>query len=179
MIAHGPSAISKPVLEGVSKAIDQLERAWLPAILFGDPEMHAYETLPMDWFARMLDIAMAATTGRRYLEVGCGIGTKLVVAQWAGLEVHAIEARAQYAAAAQFMCPEAKVEIADARKYDGYGGFDIIYCYRPLIPDEAQIMLEDYMVARMKQDAVLMMPLRDAGRLGWSEVQPFSSVWSR
>lgn len=167
-------------IAALSVAVERLEGAWLPAELPLHEEFFPYQPTPMPDFIADLEIALTRATGRRYLEVGCGLGTKMVIAQAAGLEVHGIEAREQYAAMARYLCPEAKVEIADARYYGAYAAFDIVFCYRPLISEKGTAALEDFLDAEMRPDAVLILPYRGMYRLGWRPVvERNSHVWVR
>ncbi len=164
-------------LAALAQTIDALERAWFPAVLPEHPEFYEYQSTPVDTFVVALQMVRERARGNAYLEVGCGIGTKLVIAQHFGFEVHAIEARAQYVATAQFLCPEATIKIADARHYDNYGAFDVIFCYRPLISDEGQAALDEFICGKAKSDAVLLYPYRNLTQYGWA--QNAEHVWER
>ncbi len=165
------------VLGALATAIDRLEAAWLPAELSAHPEFHDYQSTPVDTFMQGLAVCREHAPGGRWLEVGCGIGTKLILAHEMGFRVHGLDNRAQYIAAAKFLCPEATLEVADARYYDRYGAFDVVFCYRPLIKEEATVALERWIVSRMAAGALLYLPYRNIQSLGWHLVS--EHVWRR
>lgn len=174
MPGHGTQDVT---LGALAHTIDALERAWFPAVLPEHPEFYEYQSTPVDTFVVALAQARELAQGDSYLEVGCGIGTKLVIAQHFGFEVHGIEARAQYAATAAFLCPEAKIEVADARYYDAYNAFDVIFCYRPIISEEGQAALDRRICEQAKDGAVLLCPYRDLAPHGRRQVA--EHVWTR
>jgi trans-aconitate methyltransferase len=163
---------SEPVI-ALGEVIDRLERAWYPAEAWQSLELHPYTPWPISDFIPALCAAMLATSGRRYLEIGCGIGTKLVIAEAFGLETHGIDVREQYVAAARHLCPEARIEIADARGYD-LRPFDVVYSYRPFIHENQQAEFDETLVGRMKRGSVLITPDRHMPE--WSPIAPH--VWS-
>ncbi len=90
----------------------------------------------------------------RFLDVGCGIGTKLLLARFLGWgDVTGIELRPEYGEVARRLCPEADVFVADAFEWDGYGEFDVVFMYRPCIPDDLERHLEDRVLSLMKPNA--------------------------
>lgn len=145
--------------EAVGWAIEQLERAWVPVELYLDPVCHAYIPFRVDQFIEGLIVAMANAPGKRFLEVGCGIGTKLMIASRMGLDVAGIENREQYVAVAKHLCPEAAIELADARWYGGYRGFDIVYSYLPLHDPAAELAYEARLMSEMRPGSVLIAPM--------------------
>ena len=169
--------------------IERLEVAWLPTQVIPTNGTHWYEPLRMDAFLEMLVLAVTIDPGPRYLEVGAGIGTKLLMAQALGLEVHAIESREQYVAIGKYLtrrqregeavpneladAPPIAWEVADAAHYD-YGRFDIIYAYRPFIGEEDQVAYEDVLTESMRGGAVLMNPCRPRINGEW---HPTSHEW--
>jgi SAM-dependent methyltransferase len=179
MLASSPTTtLPSDICDAIGLVVERLEAAWLPAVLFGDPDMHAYEALRIDQFARMLAIAREHAIGRRYLEVGSGIGTKLVLAKAAGFEVTGIEAREQYAAVSRYIAPEAVTVVADARGYL-YREWDVVYSYRPLISNAAEEALEQWISSQLPAGAVWIHPFRSLLELGWSEIVLDSWVWRR
>lgn len=164
----------------IQEAIDRLERAWLPAELPYHEEFHSYEPTPVVDFLEDMEVVGRCAPGRRFLEVGCGIGTKMIIATKLGYEVHGIEVREQYAAVAKHLCPEAKVEIADARAYDDYRSYDVVFSYRPLRSDAGMAAFDQWLTDRMRPDAVLFAPYRSLRGLGWRFAEPDNShVWVR
>ena len=145
-------------MEAMGYVIERLETAWIPPGFIPSPDLHVYEPMRADQFLDDLAVAIEFAPGKRYLEVGSGIGTKLLLAEQMGLEVHGIELRESYIAVSQYLCPNAPVELADARYYTGYGAFDIIHCYKPVTSFEALAELDEHIASHMKQGAILIHP---------------------
>jgi 2-polyprenyl-3-methyl-5-hydroxy-6-metoxy-1,4-benzoquinol methylase len=99
----------------------------------------------------------------RFLDVGCGGGTKLLAAasmfhQVCGLELDPIyleQARRLLALARQGRC---QVEAGDALTYDGYGRFDVIYLYEPIREAEPELALERRIFAQCRPGCVVIAP---------------------
>lgn len=165
----------------LGEAIDRLERAWLPAELLPHSDFFAYQPTSIQTFMEDLEVAQRFAPGKQWMEIGCGIGTKLIIASQCGFSVHGIEVREQYIAVAKHLCPEAKYEVADARYYDGYAAFDVIHCYRPIISEEGQHSLEEHLTKQMRRDAVLILPHRNVFALGWrlADESKNGHVWVR
>ena len=98
-----------------------------------------------------------------FLEVGCGSGRNLLLARAsqlfrlgrsAGFDINPV---AIEIGRATFGLGEDLV-VADALEYD-YGGFDVIYTFRPLSDLALQRRLEARMAATMRKDAYLLAPL--------------------
>lgn len=110
---------------------------------------------PLPVFVSMLYEAVAEAPGDRFLEIGCGPGSKLLVAQELfGLDVHGIERTAAYVAAAWELGLAA--EVADAAGYPRYGDPDIIWFNRPFRDPDPEYKLECQVWADMKPGAVVM-----------------------
>lgn len=123
------------------------------------PGLYGWEPLPLDQFLDGLDIASVTARGK-FLDVGCGIGTKLVLANNDGWQVTGLDIRPEFLAEAAKLCPEAALIEADAREFNSYGDYDFIYCYRPLVDDEAEDRLEEQIVSQLKTGAWLFLPHR-------------------
>lgn len=165
--------------EALGLVIERLEAAWLPAEWFPRAELHWYEPLRVDHFLEALEMATAHAPGRKYLEVGCGIGTKLVLARSLGLDVTGIEIREPYVAAARYLSPETNVLLGDARGFDNYRDYDIVYAYRPVVGEAGQAAFEEYLARALRTDAVLISPLRDMTGYGFAALDSHRYVWRR
>jgi protein-L-isoaspartate O-methyltransferase len=172
-----PEWITDDPLLAVADLVDRLERGWYAAEAWDGSDTHPYTPYPLPEFLAGLDAAIKAAPGPRYLEVGCGIGSKLVIAANLGLDVTAIESRERYAAVARHLCPAAVIEIADARGWGRYGGFDMIYCYRPIVSEAGEAALEADITAQAKTGSVLFLPDRHVEVTGWRQVAEF--VWMK
>jgi SAM-dependent methyltransferase len=108
-----------------------------------------------DFCAVLID-CIAETTGPKFLDVGCGTGTKMVLArELFGLEVQGIERDTEMAARA---ASRGLVTAGDAlwmRGSNFYGQFDIIWLYRPFRDADKEDELETVIKAEMKHGAIL------------------------
>lgn len=109
-------------------------------------------------FFPAIEVAQAHASGSRFLGVGCGIGCKLVLASELGFQVSGFDIRPEYVQVARRLCPEAALLVADAREFAGYGSFDVIYCYFPLLDESEEWRLDDRIAEQMAPGAVLMLP---------------------
>lgn len=155
----------------VANVMSRLERAWFPNEVTNLDESWDYQAWPVDEFLYGLELAATLTEGRKFVDVGSGIGTKLALASEMGWEPHGIEFRPQYAAMTSYICPEARVAQIDARVVQTYGNFDLIYAYLPLRSPRMR-GLESTISLQAKPSAVLFFPeIDDLDQLGWKRVE--------
>lgn len=78
----------------------------------------------------------------KFLDVGCGLGTKLLLANRLGFAAFGIEKDRHYVKVAKHLVGKScGVECRDALTFD-YKGFDVIYFYCPLCQKNLQVALE-------------------------------------
>lgn len=120
-----------------------------------------------------------------FLDVGCGLGLKVLAAQeffdhTAGIELDARRAAvahrlarraARNRVAAQdtptpwvtgtLPAARAQIEAADALTWEGYGRFDVIYAYRPIFDTDLMTQLDRRMIAMARPGALIVAPYGD------------------
>ena len=167
--------------EAIGKVVDRLERAWCPGELVTDhPDLYGYISIPLDTFVPALQVALELTEGRRFLDVGCGIGTAMAVAGEMGFDCSGLEIRERYLPVAKHLNPNADIEPCDARGYDGFRAFDVIYWYRPVISDDGEAELDALICAQAKEGAVLIAPWQNLHPYGWRYARAnVPHVWVR
>ncbi|MGA2412738.1 MAG: class I SAM-dependent methyltransferase [Candidatus Binataceae bacterium] len=159
------------------------ETSWIPALnllneLIGieasytntneNDVQFGYRPYPLGTFGSLLMTARANVqqgnwARPRFLEVGCGPGTKLVLANKVfGLEVSGFDVDAQYIKdAADLLVSQTlidfQVRVDDAEDFDDYGLFDIVFLNRPLRDYDRQLQLEQHVMSRMGNGAVLIL----------------------
>lgn len=121
---------------------------------------YGYEPLPLAPFIAALEIARSLIPNGRFLDVGCGIGTKLLLAHYLGwADVTGVELRPEYAGPARRLMPEATIVEADAFGWDGYNEFDVVYSYRLCVPDDLEIALEERIASLCRPGTLLILPM--------------------
>lgn len=113
----------------------------------------------------------------KFLDVGCGPGTKMAIAQKLfGFCVFGIEIDLTMAheAAVKLAATDAVIEQGDALHMpeEYYGGFDLIWLYRPFRDRALELALEARIIREMKPGAVLAGGSwdTDVPGLGWQPI---------
>lgn len=98
-----------------------------------------------------------------FLDVGCGVGLKVLqatqffeIAQ--GLEYDGTRSVVADRLVHHPRRVKDRAFQADALEYDGYGGFDVIYAYKPLSSVELLMQMEARIIAQARPGTVLVMP---------------------
>jgi trans-aconitate methyltransferase len=110
---------------------------------------------PLFDFIALVAEALPDSAGESFLEVGCGIGTRMLVASTVfGLDAHGIDRVDEYVAqASELGC---SAEVADALTWDDYGKYDVIWFNRPFRDRGLQRQLEARVWEAMKPGAVVI-----------------------
>ena len=138
------------------------------------PEVGRHGDLPYPFtgFFRLMQMArrIALAQGRprplRFLDVGCGVGLKLVQAaaffdEVAGLEFDPARAAVARMFVSQSQRPQDRALCADALDYDGYGAFDVIYSYKPLSDPDLLQQMEMRIITQSRPGTILILPYFD------------------
>lgn len=95
-----------------------------------------------------------------FLDVGCGLGTKLIMVNHAFRQIDGIEFDSGYAEKARELTKlrDDRITIieTDALKFNGYQNYDIIYFYTPINDRKKQILLETRIIRRAKAGAIIV-----------------------
>jgi SAM-dependent methyltransferase len=130
------------------------------------------EPLPMSRFVALAHAAFRAHLARRagpgpirFLDVGCGAGLKLMCAERFFDTCHGIELDPGVAQAARGLLAAAQADRCtilegDARDFESYDRFDVVYLYEPMRQAGATAELERHVAARMSPGALLIAPNR-------------------
>lgn len=121
------------------------------------------------------EIADGAGFPPRFLDVGCGPGTKMdIAATLFGFEVYGIEIDRQMAAEAKKRFGVKAVRAEDALTLNGsdYSAFELIWLYRPLRDPAREMLLERHVIEHMSAGSILAggMWETDVTALGWMPI---------
>lgn len=116
-------------------------------------ELYGWEPYPATAFVNLLYVAMSANRGK-FIDVGCGIGTKVRIAEALGLEAYGIELFEPYVEEARSL--GAQVQQFDIREEFDYSQYGIIYINHPFRDTHAQDVLEYRIQRQMAPGSVLI-----------------------
>lgn len=107
-----------------------------------------------DCLVRAVEVLNRPVQDLHFLEIGCGIGTKCLLAHELGLHVTGFDVHQAYVDVARDLCAGIEIETANALDYD-YQGFDLIYYHIPLANDDLMFELESRVLTQMDIGAIL------------------------
>jgi len=113
--------------------------------------------------AYRVTLALGPGRPRRFLDVGCGGGTKVYLASRYFEACDGLDLDPGYADAARrtlqrldaFGCSAFQ---ENALQFDGYGDYDVIYFFRPMRDDDMLDALEDRLLAQARPGTVIVAP---------------------
>lgn len=123
----------------------------LPPLVFGNLVQAAFR----------LGLAQHRDNPLAFLDVGCGSGMKVLQAAQLFSISHGLEYDSGYVSAAEAMLSVAggsgtAVFHADARSFDQYGNYDVIYFYRPMRDESGLIQIEEQILATARPGTILV-----------------------
>lgn len=139
------------------RVVDRLKQEWMQKVPgAGDATHTPWMPFPTYDLIPLLAAAVAeADGGDRFLEIGCGPGPNMMLAdEIFGLDVQGIERVPEYVAQARQQ--GLLVHEADAGEWKGYGDYDILWFNRPFRDRDAQRALEDLVWSEMREGAVVI-----------------------
>ena len=135
-----------------------LEARWAADRSAGRDDLATYTPwMPFSWpaFIALVAEALPEVPGDRFLEVGCGIGTKMMLAEAVfGLDVHGVERVPEYVKAAREQ--GLSVDEDDALAWEGYGDYDLVFLNRAFSDQGKELQLEATVYDSMKPGAVVI-----------------------
>jgi SAM-dependent methyltransferase len=161
--------------------IAALERDWLGRFprLRDQEEFHGWEPYDLTGFGYLLDLAIPRARSLSFLDAGCGIGTKCLLAAAAGLAAEGVEHVPEYAAQARAL--GITVHEADVRGWPDYGRFGVVYVNCPLKDETAGAQFEKWLYGELAPAAVLIAVNRCTVPAGWvtvlDEPGEYRGVW--
>lgn len=105
----------------------------------------------LNFIAKLHAIQKVCNAGSRFLDVGCGLGNKVWIAQSLGFEAYGLEINARYASIAGEYVGADRIFCHDATTFPEYGQYDVIYFYNPMPSDD----LEKAVFSNAKKGAII------------------------
>ena len=148
-----------------------LEQEWAGRVTgCEDPAFFGWEPAPLPLFTALLAACLphVPAGNATFLDAGCGIGTKALLAAQAGLEAYGLDRVPAYVAEAIRVGVIAWEGYAE--DYDAYARYGLVYVNHPLRGPAAQAELERQIHAAMAPGAVLLAVNYGLAPAGWAEV---------
>lgn len=163
---------SGPELYAAFNTMLRLEKRWIPQVS-GKGREHSfpYVPYPLGLFFSALQTARThfmqfdqeRTEPRRFLDVGCGIGTKVVLACQLGWSGDGLDFVPEYVEAARELVTNgSRIFQANALQFGEYESYDLVYAYRPLMTDERMAELVAYICDNTRPGTLLYLPTYEA-----------------
>lgn len=133
-----------------------------------------YSYIPLDYGTFLNQLNKAAKElgldfqGAKFVDAGCGIGTKVAMAGMLGLDAYGVELNPDYVRVAQRMVGYGSDHVieGDAIKHN-YKPYDIIYFYRPMRDERMQSQLEQRIVRTAQSGAIILANGKNSHREPW------------
>ena len=119
----------------------------------------------------------------RLLDVGCGIGNVLLIAEQFGFEVYGIEKDDYSFPIAAKLIGEDRIAQADIWKYGNLGEYEVIYYYRPFSGREQQLRFESLIEDKIKTGAILIANHKNSAAIDkdqrFERLSPTLPIWRK
>jgi len=119
----------------------------------------------------------------RFLDIGCGIGNILLIAEQFGFDVHGIEKDEYPFGVAQRLIGEERISQADIWSYQGLADFDVLYYFRPFSGREQQLRFEKLVEEKMRTGAILIANHKNSEAISadrrFARLSPALPIWQK
>lgn len=141
-----PAPYCFETVQAAGHVIRSMARVLLDGVEHPDvTRYHKYISLSLPLFYA----GMARVEGYRFLDVGCGIGDKVMLAQSLGFDAYGFDYWEPYIGVAKRLQGRA-VWVDDAFKFEGYSGYDVVYSWRICRDHDEQDALNQHITSWMK-----------------------------
>lgn len=122
--------------------------------VFADTDEFCYPNASfsvLQFIAQLRLIKSRCDQTTRFLDVGCGLGSKVGIALSLGFDAYGIEINPYYAAIASEHVGTNRILCTDAVGFCNYANFDVIYFYNPMVSDD----IEQAIMANAKMGTIV------------------------
>lgn len=159
--------------EALIGAINRLDAALTPTLSLDESKWCGYVSYDTKRFLDGLSFLQRFSCNT-FLDVGCGIGVKMLLAEQLGLRASGVEVRPEYAVVARLLCPTALIREQDAMTDTEFDA-DIVFSYQIMATTPDQDRLDALMVAQAPR--VLWLPYRQVASSAWRKIA--DGMWER
>jgi len=92
----------------------------------------------------------------KFIDIGCGIGQIVLIAEMAGFDAHGIEKDPYPCEIAQRLIGADKILLEDIWEFNEYNKFDVIYYFRPFSIKELQSKFEKMIEDKIKVGGIII-----------------------
>lgn len=128
-------------------------------------------------------LAMDADPAPTLLDVGCGIGNVMLLAEQLGFDVYGIEKDPHPYEIACRLFDRRRVSAADIWSYDRYHLFQVIYYFRPFADRDLQLRFEKMTEERLRPGGILIANHKNSERISadplFTRLDPDLPVWRK
>ncbi|MEM9049630.1 MAG: class I SAM-dependent methyltransferase [Pseudomonadota bacterium] len=147
----------------INSRSEQQDAAAISAGAHADIPLAASLFLAHVHFAWRVLAAQGRSETARFIDVGSGAGSKVVLASRVFAQADGLELDPGYAEASRRMLGQrfttnCRTIEGDALEFDGFDGYDVIYFFLPIRDRDAMRALEDRIIARARPRTVLITP---------------------
>lgn len=152
-----PSIAIPEARAAVQALVERLEANHTPPGPTKDPHWYSWIPLPLHTFLE--NMLMARTIlgpgTHRFLDVGSGIGTKLILAHELGFKATGIERWRPYIDVSRRLAPMARVLHGDGAQYMAYNLYDLVYIYGIATDPNDHARINAHIAGQMKPGALM------------------------
>lgn len=170
--------------KAVCEALNLVEGAIIPQIV--KPEgATQYEPLARGVFIEAVQCGLAAIDKPtvRFIDLGCGIGTNLLIAAALDSRVdpYGVEIVPEYCRVASILFGDrGHITQADIRRWDHeFGGYDFVFANHPLVEYAETRAMEDRIQTRMRSGSVFLNVGIGHGWEGWTQIHEHWPIFQK
>jgi hypothetical protein len=140
----------------LQRLVERLEAQLTPRGPTMDEDWYGWIPLPIATFLENMHSArhLMGPGRHSFLDIGSGIGTKLILAHELGFEAHGVERWPAYANTSRQIAPFAEVRVCDAAQLGSYHAYDLVYLYGIATSQAEHDRINRQITSRMRRGAL-------------------------